>query len=124
MKADLTEEMKSGRVEWVKSKLRWKTSEWQGVLFVDEVLFEASDGGEGWWLVRRPRGAPGHDPQYCRKRPRKIMALAGIAADGTRFLEFQMINTELYCKILKKKAVKIVRQNELNILHDRSKIQE
>ena len=94
---------------------------------MDEVLFEASDGGEEWRLVRRPRGAPGHDPQYCRKRfkrPRKIMALAGIAADGTRFLEFQMINTELYCKILKKKAVKIVRQNELNILHDRSKIQE
>ena len=53
---------------WVKSKLRWKASEWQGVLFVDEVLFEVSGGGGGWMLVRRPRGAPRHDPQYCRKR--------------------------------------------------------
>ena len=87
------------------------------------------DGGFGWRLVRRPRGAPRHDPQYCRrrfKRPRKIMALAGIASDGSRFLEFlrlnQMMNSELYCKLLKKKALKIVKERNLKILHDRSKI--
>ena len=87
------------------------------------------DGGFGWRLVRRPRGAPRHDPQYCRrrfKRPRKIMALAGIASDGSRFLEFlrlnEMMNSELYCKLLKKKALKIVKERNLKILYDRSKI--
>ena len=86
-------------------------------------------GGVGWRLVRRPRGAPRHDPQYCRrrfKRPRKIMALAGIASDGSRFLEFlrlnEMMNSELYCNLLKKKALKIVKERNLKILHDRSKI--
>ena len=34
VKACLTEAMKSGRVEWVNSKLRWKTSEWQGVFYL------------------------------------------------------------------------------------------
>ena len=54
------------------------------------------------------------------------MALAGIASDGSRFLEFlrlnQMMNSELYCKLLKKKALKIVKERNLKILHDRSKI--
>ena len=99
------------------------------MFYLDEVLFEASGGGGGWRLVRRPRGAPRHDPQYCLrrfKRPRKIMALAGITSEGTRFLEFlkpnQMMNSDLYCKLLKKKALKIVKQRNLIILHDRSNI--
>ena len=81
------------------------------MFYLDEVLFEASGGGGGWRLVRRPKGAPRHDPQYCLrrfKRPRKIMALAGITSEGTRFLEFlkpnQMMNSDLYCKLRKKKA--------------------
>ena len=129
VKACLNGTMQSARVEWVNSKLRRKSSEWQGALYIDEVLFEASGGGVGWRLVRRPRGAPRHDPQYCRrrfKRPRKIMALAGIASDGSRFLEFlrlnEMMNSELYCNLLKKKALKIVKERNLKILHDRSKI--
>ena len=87
-------------------------------------VVDALDGG-----LRRPRGAPWHDPQYCRrrfKRPRKIMALTGITSDGSRFLEFlkpnQMMNSDLYCKLLKKKALKIVKQRNLIILHDRSNI--
>ena len=50
VKACLTEAMKSGRVEWVNSELRWKSSEWQGVLYLDEVFFEASGGCFGWRL--------------------------------------------------------------------------
>ena len=67
--------------------------------------------------------------QYCLrrfKRPRKIMALAGITSEGTRFLEFfkpnQMMNSDLYCRLLKKEASKIVKQRNLIILQDRSKI--
>ena len=99
------------------------------MFYLDEVLFEASGGGGGWRLVRRPKGAPRHDPQYCLrrfKRPRKIMALAGITSEGTRFLEFlkpnQVMNSDLYCKLLKKEALKIVKQRNLIILHDWSKI--
>ena len=90
------------------------------MFYLDEVLFEASGGGGGWRLVRRPKGAPRHDPQYCLrrfKRPRKIMALAGITSEGTRFLEFlkpnQVMNSDLYCKLLKKKALKIGKQRDI-----------
>ena len=48
-------------------------------------------GGGSWRLIRRPQGTPRHDPKFCRskyKKPRKIMALAGISASGSRFLTF------------------------------------
>ena len=52
VKACLNGAMQSARVEWVNSKLRRKASEWQGALYIDEVLFEASGGGVGWgrWM--------------------------------------------------------------------------
>ena len=94
---------------------RWKKSDWEEVLFIDEVMFEARGGGGGWRLVRRSRKAPRNDPKYCRprfKRPREIMALAGISADGSMFLFLkpnQMMNSGVYCKLLKKKAMKIAK---------------
>ena len=87
----LTDEMKVRRVEWATTNLRRRKSYWESVLFIDEVMFEATGGGGSWRLVRRPRGTPRHDPKFCRskyKKPRKIMALAGISASGSRFLTF------------------------------------
>ena len=57
----LTDEMKARRVEWATTNLRRKKSSWESVLFVDEVMFEATGGGGSWRLVRRPRGTPRHD---------------------------------------------------------------
>ena len=43
--------------------------------------------------------------------------------NGLEFLKpNQMMNSDLYCKLLKKKALKIVKQRNLIILHDRSNI--
>ena len=73
-------------------------------------------------MVRRPRSAPRIDPQYCRKRytkPRKIMALGGITADGSKFFTFlktgKMMNSVLYCKLLNKHIKKIVKTKNLMI---------
>ena len=123
----LTDELKSGRIEWVNTNLRKRKSTWDHTLYLDEVMFEARGGG-GWRLVRRPRGVNRHHPKFCRprfRRTRKVMALAGIAADGSRFLTFlrlgQMMNSELYCKKLNK-AKKILKKKNLMILHDKAKV--
>ena len=43
--------------------------------------------------------------------------------NGLEFLKpNQMMNSDLYCKLLKKEALKIVKQRNLIILHDWSKI--
>ena len=42
-----TETMKARRVVWLSSNLRRKKITWESVLFVDEVMFEARDGGRG-----------------------------------------------------------------------------
>ena len=129
VKAVLTDEMRSERIKWVKGKLKLRKAIWEDVLFCDEVMFQARGGGGDWRLVRRPRTAPRFAPKYCRrryKRPRKLMALAGIAADGSRFLEFlktgQMMKSVTYCKSLKKKALPLVKPRNLMILHDGAKI--
>ena len=49
----LREDMKVRRVEWATTNLRRK-SYWESVLFIDEVMFEATGGGGSWRLVRRP----------------------------------------------------------------------
>ena len=46
----LTEDMKDRRVEWAITNLRRKKSSWESVLFIDEVMFEATGGGS-WRLV-------------------------------------------------------------------------
>ena len=128
VKPYLTEANKAGRVQWVTANLRRRNRTWEEVIYIDEVMFEARGGG-GWQLVRRPRGAPRSDPKYCRKKHtklRKVMALAGISADGSRFLTFlrsgQPMNSLTYCKLLNKHVKKMVKQNNLMILHDKSRV--
>ena len=125
VKPYLTEANKESRVQWATTNLRRSKRTWEGVFFIDEVMFEARGGG-GWRLVRRPRRAPRSDPKYCRKQhtqPRKVMALAGISADGSRFLSFlktnQSMNSDTYCKLLNKNKKML---KEKMILHDKSKV--
>ena len=125
----LTDEMKARRVEWATTNLRRKKTYWERVLFIDEVMFEATGGGGSWRLVRRPRGTPRHDPKYCRpkyKKPRKVMALAGISASGARFLSFLPpgvnMNSDQYTKMLTAAPLRISRRDELVILQDLSRV--
>ena len=124
----LTEDMKVRRVEWATTNLRRKKSSCESVLFIDEVMFEATGGGS-WRLVRRPRGTPRHDPKYCRsklKKPRKIMALAGRTASGSRFLSFLPpgvnMNSMQYIMMLKGAPMRLSRRDNLVILHDLSRV--
>ena len=125
----LTDEMKVRRVEWATTNLRRRKSYWESVLFIDEVMFEATGGGGSWRLVRRPRGTPRHDPKFCRskyKKPRKVMALAGISASGARFLTFLPpgvnMNSEQYTKMMKGAPMRISRRDKLVILQDLSRV--
>ena len=67
----LTEDMKVRRVEWAITNLRRKKSSCESVLFIDEVMFEATGVGGSWRLVRRPQGTPRHDPKFCRRKYKK-----------------------------------------------------
>ena len=59
-------------------------------------------------------------------KPRKVMALAGISADGLKFFTFlktgNMMNSVLYCKMLNKHVKEIVKKNNLMILQNWSKV--
>ena len=123
----LMEDMKDRRVDkWATTNMRRKKSSWESVLFIDKVMFEATGAGS-WMLVQRPRGTPRHDPKYCRsklKKPRKIMALAGRTASGSRFLSFLPpgvnMNSMQYIMMLKGAPMRLSRRDNLVILHDLS----
>ena len=124
----LKEDMKDRRVEWAITNLRRKKSSWESVLFIDEVMFEATGAGS-WRLVRRLRGTPRHDPKYSRskfKKPSKIMALARITASGSRFLSFfpsgVIMKLTQYTTMLKGAPKRLAMRDKLVILHDLSQV--
>ena len=135
----LTEEGRQKRVRWANSYRRWTKKEWRGVLFADESPFHTkqSTGGrkkltffrfffsKGGRKVRRPRTANRFDPKYTKpkvKKPEMIIFWGGIAASGRRVHGFfdpkEMVNSDSYCTMLRRKAVKVLKEENLILCHD------
>ena len=121
-----TKEGRKKRLVWAKKHLRKTISEWREVLFCDESPFQTkqSTGGRN---VRRPRSADRFDPKYTKPRVRKpatIIFWGGISASGTRVHGFfkpkEMVNSSTYISMLKKKAVPVLKQENLILCHDRA----
>ena len=121
-----TKEGRKKRLVWAKKHLRKTISEWREVLFCDESPFQTkqSTGGRN---VRRPRSADRFDPKYTKPRVRKpatIIFWGGISASGTRVHGFfkpkEMVNSSTYISMLKKKAVPVLKQENLTLCHDRA----
>ena len=122
----LTEDGRQKRLKWARTNRRRKISYWRGVLFSDECPFTTKQtiGGR---RVRRPRGANKFDPKYTKpavRNPELIIFWGGIAASGTRvhgFFKFkENINSESYMSMLKKNAVKVLKEENLTLCHDRA----
>jgi len=122
----LTEDGRQRRLKWARTNRRRKISYWRGVLFADESPFttKQTTGGR---RVRRPRGANKFDPKYTKpavRKPDVIIFWGGIAASGTRVHGFfkykENVNSESYMAMLKKNAVKVLKQENLTLCHDRA----
>ena len=125
----LTEAMKLDRIAWSKRGLRKPNKFWKRIAYFDEVLFECKGRAGGWRLVRRPKGRERFNPKYCKNeypKTRKLMAVCGISATGYKFIKFlkpnQMMNSDLYCKILSKNVLGDLKRRRMKLLHDRSKV--
>ena len=75
--------------------------------------------------VRRPRTANRFDPKYTKpkvKKPKVIIFWGGIAASGRRVHGFfdprETVNSTTYCTMLKRKALKVLKEDNLILCHD------
>ena len=78
--------------------------------------------------MRRPRTANRFDPKYTKpevKKPEMIIFWGGIAASGRRVHGFfdpkEMVNSDSYCTMLRRKAVKVLKEENLILCHDQAR---
>ena len=97
-----------------------------GVFFADECPFltKQTTGGR---RIRRQRTANKYDPKYTKpavRKPEMIIFWGGISVSGTQVHSFfqykEKINSESYMSMLKKNAIKVMKQENLTLCHNRA----
>ena len=123
----VTAAMIQERLAWARGHLKWTKKRWGGFLFSDETLFHTkpTTGGR---RVRRPRHVNRFDPKYTNhtvKHPAHLLFWGGITSTGKRVCTFlnekETMNSVRYVSTLRK-ALKLLREDGLTLLHDRSKV--